>query len=62
MKVFWRNYLVEGATWEAQADMRSRYPIFYTFQDRLPTLKSKFPYLFIQCCYCLIVYNDYVMI
>ncbi|WMV08910.1 hypothetical protein MTR67_002295, partial [Solanum verrucosum] len=26
MKVLWRNYLVEGATWEAEADMKSRYP------------------------------------
>ena len=26
MKVLWRNHLVEGATWEAEADMRSRYP------------------------------------
>ena len=28
MKVLWRNHLVEGAMWEAEADMRSRYPIF----------------------------------
>ncbi|WMV33498.1 hypothetical protein MTR67_026883 [Solanum verrucosum] len=26
VKVLWRNYLVEGATWEADADMMSRYP------------------------------------
>ena len=26
MKVLCRNHLVEGATWEAEADMRSRYP------------------------------------
>ena len=26
VKVFWRNHLVEGATWEAKADMKSRYP------------------------------------
>ena len=26
VKVLWRNHLVEGATWEAEADMRSRYP------------------------------------
>ena len=25
-KVFWRNHLVKGATWEAEADMRSCYP------------------------------------
>ncbi|WMV50283.1 hypothetical protein MTR67_043668 [Solanum verrucosum] len=26
VKVLWRNLLVEGATWEAEADMKSRYP------------------------------------
>ena len=26
VKVVWRNHLVEGATWEAEADMKSRYP------------------------------------
>ncbi|XP_019066930.2 uncharacterized protein [Solanum lycopersicum] len=26
VKLLWRNHLVEGATWEAKADMRSRYP------------------------------------
>ena len=26
LKVLWRNHLVEGAMWEANADMRSRYP------------------------------------
>ncbi|WMV08765.1 hypothetical protein MTR67_002150 [Solanum verrucosum] len=26
VKVLWRNHLVEGATWEAKADMKSRYP------------------------------------
>ena len=26
VKVLWRNHLVEGATWEAEADMMSRYP------------------------------------
>ncbi|KAK4709743.1 hypothetical protein R3W88_004256 [Solanum pinnatisectum] len=26
VKVLWRNHLVEGATWEAKADMMSRYP------------------------------------
>ena len=26
IKVLWRNHLVEGATWEAEADMASRYP------------------------------------
>ncbi|WMV41148.1 hypothetical protein MTR67_034533 [Solanum verrucosum] len=26
MKVLWTNHLVEGATWEAEADMKSRYP------------------------------------
>ena len=26
IKVLWRNHLVEGATWEAEAGMMSRYP------------------------------------
>ena len=26
VKVLWRNHLVEGATWKAEADMKSRYP------------------------------------
>ncbi|TMW99451.1 hypothetical protein EJD97_002517 [Solanum chilense] len=26
VKVLWRNHLVEGATWEAEADMKSCYP------------------------------------
>ena len=26
VKVVWRNHLVEGATWEAEADMKSCYP------------------------------------
>ena len=26
VKVLWRNHLVEGATWEAEADIRQRYP------------------------------------
>ncbi|WMV32773.1 hypothetical protein MTR67_026158 [Solanum verrucosum] len=26
VKVLWRNLLVEGATWEAEADVMSRYP------------------------------------
>ena len=26
VKVPWRNHLVEGATWEAEADMKPRYP------------------------------------
>ncbi|WMV58813.1 hypothetical protein MTR67_052198 [Solanum verrucosum] len=26
VKVLWRNQLVEGATWETEADMMSRYP------------------------------------
>ena len=26
LKVLWRNHFVEGSTWEAEADMRSRYP------------------------------------
>lgn len=30
-KVLWRNHLVEGATWEAEADMKSHYPHLFTF-------------------------------
>ena len=30
VKVLWRNHLVEGATWEAEADMRSRYPNLFS--------------------------------
>ena len=30
VKVLWRNHLVEGATWEAEADMKSRYPHTFT--------------------------------
>ena len=26
VKVLWKNHLVEGAIWEAEADMKSRYP------------------------------------
>ena len=26
VKVLWKNHLVEGATWEAEADMKSHYP------------------------------------
>ncbi|WMV46030.1 hypothetical protein MTR67_039415 [Solanum verrucosum] len=29
MKVIWRNQLVEGATWETEANMMSRYPHFF---------------------------------
>ena len=30
LKVLWRNHLVEGATWEAEDDMRSRYPHLFS--------------------------------
>ena len=26
VKVLWKNHLVKGATWEAEADMKPRYP------------------------------------
>ncbi|XP_069144364.1 uncharacterized protein [Solanum lycopersicum] len=29
-KVLWRNHLINGATWEAEADMRSRYPCLFS--------------------------------
>ena len=28
VKELWKNHLVKGATWEAEADMKSRSPIF----------------------------------
>ncbi|XP_069150676.1 uncharacterized protein [Solanum lycopersicum] len=30
VKVLWRNHLVEGSTWEAEADIRSRYPNLFS--------------------------------
>ena len=30
MKALWRNHLVEGATWEAESDMRSRDPHLFS--------------------------------
>ena len=30
VKVLWRNHLVEGDTWEDEADMRSRYPYLFS--------------------------------
>ena len=30
VKVLWGNHLVEGATWEAEADMKSRYSYMFT--------------------------------
>ena len=30
VKVFWRNHLVEGAMWEAETDMKSRYPHLFS--------------------------------
>ncbi|WMV58067.1 hypothetical protein MTR67_051452 [Solanum verrucosum] len=35
VKVFWMNQLVEGATWEAEADMIFRYPHLF---PSIPTL------------------------
>ena len=29
-KVLWRNHRVEGATWETEVDMKSRYPYLFT--------------------------------
>ena len=29
VKVLWENHLVEGATWETEADMKSHYPHLY---------------------------------
>ena len=30
VKVLWRNHLVEGETWEAEANMKSRYRHLFT--------------------------------
>ena len=30
VKVLWRNHIVESATWEVEADMRSRYPNLFS--------------------------------
>ena len=30
VKVLWRNQSVEGATWEAEADMQSKYPHLFS--------------------------------
>ncbi|WMV33044.1 hypothetical protein MTR67_026429 [Solanum verrucosum] len=37
VKVLWRNHLVEGATWEAEADMKSHYPHIFP-STPIPTL------------------------
>jgi len=35
VKVLWRNQSVEGATWEAEADMRSKYlHLFFANSDQ----------------------------
>ena len=34
VKVLWRNHLVEGATWEAEADMISFYPHLFNSSDK----------------------------
>ena len=34
VKVLWRNHLVEGATWEAEADMQSRCTHFFILEFR----------------------------
>ena len=38
VKVLWKNHLVKGAKWEAEADMMSRYPRLYVhpLKDGLP--------------------------
>ena len=62
VKVLWRNYLVEGATWEAEADMRSCYPHIFNLEVRLPILKSLFPYPFVFFSNQLTVHSDYAVI
>ena len=62
MKVLWRNHLFEGPIGRPRPIWDSSTPIFSALEVRLPTLKSKFPYLSIFCCYCLAVHSKYVMI
>ena len=31
IKVLWKYHLVEGATWEAEADMKSLYPHLFAY-------------------------------
>ncbi|WMV49968.1 hypothetical protein MTR67_043353 [Solanum verrucosum] len=41
VKVLWRNHLVEGATWEAEADMMSQYPHLFP-SSPIQTLSNEF--------------------
>ncbi|XP_069144557.1 uncharacterized protein [Solanum lycopersicum] len=58
VKLLWRNHLVEGATWEVRPTRDPAIPIFSALEVRLPTRKTIIPYLFIFCCYWLIVHSD----
>ncbi|XP_070040941.1 uncharacterized protein [Nicotiana tomentosiformis] len=40
MKVLWRNNNVEELTWEAEEDMKSRYPHLFSLPERDPTETS----------------------
>jgi hypothetical protein len=35
VKVLWRGQKYEEATWETEADMRSRYPYLFDSEDRI---------------------------
>ena len=44
-KILWRNHLVERITWEAEADMESRYPhLFPLFLAKIEVSISLYDY------------------
>ena len=48
VKVLWRNHLVEGATWEVEADIKTRYPHSPLLLDKIKVSNSIYDY----CIYC----------
>ena len=56
VKVFWRNHLVDGSMWEAEADIKHASLIFSAHEVRLTSLMFKFPYFH----YSLLLMLDYV--
>ncbi|WMV29158.1 hypothetical protein MTR67_022543 [Solanum verrucosum] len=48
--VLWRNQFVEEATWEAEEDMRKRYPHIFTFGE-IPDHGNDIYTLFKSICY-----------
>ena len=60
--VLWINNHIGGDMWEDESNMRSLTLIILALKARLPTLKSKFPYISIFYFYLLVVHNDFFMI